>query len=43
MDEEYGQFPSEWEKISDKPLEYRKKVGHFEIVARVDEIRAVLV
>ena len=37
MDEEYGQFPSEWQKISAKPLEYRKKVGHFEIVARVDE------
>jgi len=37
MKAEYGHFPSDWEKRSDKPLEYRKKIGAFEMIATEEE------
>jgi hypothetical protein len=37
MKAEYGHFSSDWEKMSDKPLEYRKKIGAFEMIATEEE------
>jgi len=37
MKAEYGHFPSDWEKMSDKPQEYRKKIGAFEMIATEGE------
>jgi len=37
MTTEYGHFPSDWAKVSEKPQEYRKKAGVFEIIATENE------
>jgi len=37
MDEEYGKFSTDWERMPGEAIEYRKKVGLFVIIARVEE------
>ncbi|KAF5412458.1 MAG: hypothetical protein C5S38_08300 [Candidatus Methanophagaceae archaeon] len=37
MSEEYGKFSTDWERMPGETIEYRKKVGLFEIIARVEE------
>jgi hypothetical protein len=34
---EYGHFPPDWEKISDTPIEYMKKIGSYELRATETE------
>jgi hypothetical protein len=37
MKAEYGHFPSDWEKMPSETIEYRKKIGAFEMIATEKE------